>query len=76
MIAEHSARARWVQNLRRRPDVVVRVAGRRFAARARVVDDAAEPALAALVRSLSEGKYGWGDGLVVELTPGDPRSDL
>jgi hypothetical protein len=30
VIAEHGERARWVQNLRTRPEVVVRVARRRF----------------------------------------------
>jgi len=37
--------------------------------RARVVDAAAEPDLAAAVRAASEAKYGWGEGLVVELAP-------
>ena len=28
-----------------------------------------EPALAAAVKALFDAKYGWSDGLVVELTP-------
>jgi deazaflavin-dependent oxidoreductase (nitroreductase family) len=69
VIAEHGEAARWVQNLIADPRARVRVDDRECAARARVVDAAAEPELAAAVRAASEAKYGWGDGLVVELTP-------
>jgi hypothetical protein len=34
------------------------------------VDSAREVALAATVRTRSTAKYGWGDGLIVELRPG------
>jgi deazaflavin-dependent oxidoreductase (nitroreductase family) len=71
LIAEHGEAAGWIRNLRAKPEVSVRVAGRTFAARARVVDAAAEPELWRDVRARSEAKYGWGDGLVVELRPDD-----
>jgi len=58
-----------VRNLCADPVVSVRVGDRRFAAHARVVDASAEHLLCAAVRARSEAKYGWGDGLVVELTP-------
>lgn len=44
------------------------------------MDARREPALARAVRALSQEKYGWGDGLVVELarthrvTQASPRS--
>ncbi len=69
LIAEHGERAHWVRNLRRDPRVQVRVGGRGFPARARVVDRRAEPALWRAARERSAAKYGWGDGLVVELDP-------
>jgi len=69
LVAEHRERAQWVQNLRAAPRVAVRVGRRSFAARARVVDAKTEPELARAVRRLSEKKYGWGNGLVVELAP-------
>jgi deazaflavin-dependent oxidoreductase (nitroreductase family) len=73
VVAEHLEEAHFVQNLRADPRVQVRVGGHRFAASARVVDADREPALAETVRALSEKKYGWGDGLIVELSPGpDP----
>jgi deazaflavin-dependent oxidoreductase (nitroreductase family) len=69
LVAERRERAQWVQNLREKPGVSVRVGRRSFAAQARVVDAKAEPELARAVRKLSEQKYGWGSGLVVELDP-------
>jgi hypothetical protein len=58
-----------VKNLRAESRVAVRVGRRSFAAQARVVDAKAEAELARAVRTLSEKKYGWGNGLVVELDP-------
>ena len=69
LIAEHGARADWVRNLRADPGVRVRVGDERFSGRARVLDPSAEPELSAAARVLSEAKYGWGDGLVVEIVP-------
>ena len=69
LVSERRDRAAWVRNLRALPNVSVRVGRRAFPAKARVVDARAEPDLARAVRTLSERKYGWGDGLVVELTP-------
>ena len=69
LVAEHRERAQWVRNLRAAPRVAVRVGRRSFAADARVVDAKTEPELARAVKKLSEQKYGWGTGLVVELDP-------
>jgi hypothetical protein len=69
VLAEHGHGAQWVQNLVRDPRVQVRVGEMSFGARARVVEAATEPELVADVRALSEAKYGWGAGLVVELVP-------
>ncbi|MBI4279345.1 MAG: nitroreductase family deazaflavin-dependent oxidoreductase [Armatimonadetes bacterium] len=69
VIAEHGRRAHWVQNLRRNPRVTFRVDDRVHQGRARIVEEAGDPALVRRVRDLSEAKYGWGDGLIVELAP-------
>ena len=69
VIAETRERAHWVQNILAEPRVLLRVGAARFAGRGRVVDPAKEPELSSTVQALSEEKYGWGDGLVVELTP-------
>lgn len=74
VVAEHGERAQWVQNVRAEPRVRVRVGRAVFAARARVVEPRAEAPLVSQVREASERKYGWGDGLVVELAPDPPTS--
>jgi deazaflavin-dependent oxidoreductase (nitroreductase family) len=69
VIAEHRERANWVRNIQAQPQVEVRVGDRQFDATARVVHHDREPELTACVKALSDAKYGWSDGLVVELTP-------
>jgi len=69
VIAEHGRGAAWVRNLEAEPRVNVRVGGAAFRARARVID---EGEVVDAVRALSEEKYGWGDGLVVELAHESP----
>jgi deazaflavin-dependent oxidoreductase (nitroreductase family) len=74
VIAEQGERAQWVRNLGANPRVRWRVAKEAFAGLARVIDPAIDPDLHAVVQARSGEKYGWGDGLVVELAP-DPRAD-
>ena len=59
----------WVRNIQTQPQVHVRVGDRRFDAVARIVRENREHELAGAVRALSDAKYGWSDGLLVELTP-------
>ena len=69
ILAEHFHRARWVQNVVADPQVHVRIADREFTARARVLDEQQDASLYKRVQQLEREKYGWGDGLPVELTP-------
>ena len=69
VIAEHRDQANWVQNLRANPKVHIRVAGSSMEATARVTDAMAERTLWRRIQALSEKKYGWGKGLIVEITP-------
>ena len=68
MIAEY-ATSNWVQNVRQHSDVKVRVGEHEFSGRARVLSKEQDGELVAEVQSLSQKKYGWGEGLVVEITP-------
>jgi deazaflavin-dependent oxidoreductase (nitroreductase family) len=70
IIAEHAG-SHWVQNLQADSEVQVRIAGKSFMARARIVPAQSEPELHRAVQQLSSQKYGWGEGLVVELAPED-----
>jgi deazaflavin-dependent oxidoreductase (nitroreductase family) len=72
VIAEYST-AHWLQNLRKTPEVKLRVAGQSFAARARVVSPENEAELFRSVQELSQRKYGWGDGTIVELEPSERK---
>ena len=67
IIAEHGERANWVRNIQANPHVHVRVGDRRFEGTARLVVDEREPELARAVKALSDVKYGWSDGLIVEI---------
>ena len=71
VIAEHRHEANWVRNIAADSRVRVRLGDRRFEARARLVDEKREPDLARAVKALSDAKYGWSDGLIVEIAPED-----
>lgn len=68
LIAEYPT-SNWVQNVRVHADVRVRVAGQEFPGRARVLSKEQDGTLVREVQSLSQEKYGWSDGLVVEIIP-------
>ena len=69
LIAEHRDQANWVQNLRANPQVHIRVAGSSMEGTAHVMDAKAARTLWRQIQALSEKKHGWGDGLIVEITP-------
>jgi len=69
LIAERREQTQWVKNIRHHPRISFRVGSQHFTGLGRVVDEAGEPELWRRVRELSEEKYGWSDGLIVELAP-------
>lgn len=68
VIAEYPT-SNWVQNVRAQADVKVRVSGEDFGGCARVLSKEGDGELVGKVKALSVKKYGWGDGLVVEIVP-------
>lgn len=66
VIAEHGTRANWVRNIMANGSVQVRLDEKNHPARAQVLHSG-QAAEAAKQRHVA--KYGWGDGLVVELEP-------
>jgi deazaflavin-dependent oxidoreductase (nitroreductase family) len=68
VIAEYPT-SQWVQNLKTDGAVQVRIAGKNYSARARIISAEGEPDLNRAIQDLSRKKYGWGDGLVIELEP-------
>ena len=66
--AERKEKAHWIQNIMHNPRVMFTVNSKSFEGAARVVDKHSESKLAE-GSSLMYRKYGWRDGLIVELTP-------
>ncbi len=69
LIAEHRAQANWVKNIQYNPHLTFRVGAQRFAGNGRALDEKAEAALWQAVAERFAKKYGWNDGLIVELMP-------
>lgn len=69
LFCEHGETAGWVRNIRHNPKVSVRVGGRGFEATARVLDHERDRKLWDEVQAVANRKYGWGDGLPVEIAP-------
>ena len=63
------AHSHWVQNIAKNPRVRVRVGDRKFEATARALDSERDTAAWRMAQRLEREKYGWGDGLPVEITP-------
>jgi deazaflavin-dependent oxidoreductase (nitroreductase family) len=83
LFAETGDAAGWVKNIRRNANVAARIAEQRIDATARVLDHEVDRQLWDEVAAIADRKYGWGDGLPVEITPlplcstySDPRIKL
>lgn len=68
IIAEY-ATSNWVKNLQADPAGQVRVGNLSFSAQSRILQIGSDDELIKSVQMLSTQKYGWGDGVVVQLTP-------
>jgi deazaflavin-dependent oxidoreductase (nitroreductase family) len=69
ILAELFEKAHFVRNLQADPRVSLRIGGQTMAATARILDQDADRELWEQVRALGAEKYGWGDGLPIELIP-------
>lgn len=67
ILAEHFHKTQWVKNIERNPRVRVRVGDSEFEATARVLDKSRDAATWELAQRLEREKYGWGEGLPVEI---------
>jgi deazaflavin-dependent oxidoreductase (nitroreductase family) len=72
LFAERGEAANWVKNIRRNPKVTVRIGDGQADATARVLDRDADRKLWENVAAIAHRKYGWGDGLPVEIIPFAP----
>jgi deazaflavin-dependent oxidoreductase (nitroreductase family) len=69
IVSERREKSHWVKNILRNPDVSFRVAGRELEGTARAIKEPDLAAIVAAVSKLMDAKYGWSDGLTVELAP-------
>jgi F420H(2)-dependent quinone reductase len=72
LFAETGEAAAWIRNIRRNTEVVVRIGEQCVEGTARVLDREIDRELWAQVAAIADRKYGWGDGLPVEISPSDP----
>jgi deazaflavin-dependent oxidoreductase (nitroreductase family) len=76
LFAETGEAAAWIKNIRRNPEVEVRIGEQRIGATARILDREIDRELWAQVVAIADRKYGWGDGLPVEVSPSNsPEAD-
>jgi deazaflavin-dependent oxidoreductase (nitroreductase family) len=68
IISERKKASDWVQNIISDPNVSFNVNNKAYKGYARLVDKSKESILANAVSDLMFSKYGWNDGLIVELT--------
>jgi len=76
LFAETREAAGWVKNIRRNSKVTVRIGEHEIEATARVLDRQADRKLWDEVAGIADRKYGWGEGLPVEITPILPLCSL
>ena len=69
LFAESGEAAGWVKNIRHNPNVAIRIGEHEIDATARVLDRESDRRLWDEVAAIAERKYGWGEGLPVEVTP-------
>jgi len=69
ILAEHFHNAQWVKNINRNPRVRVRIGDREFDATARALDEDRDRHAWLEAQKLASEKYGWGEGLPVEIKP-------
>jgi deazaflavin-dependent oxidoreductase (nitroreductase family) len=67
ILAEHFRGAQWVRNIELNARVQVRIGNEQFEATARVLDPERDRATWRTAQRLSNEKYGWGEGLPVEI---------
>jgi uncharacterized pyridoxamine 5'-phosphate oxidase family protein len=69
LTSERKEKAHWVQNIIHNPTVLFTVNSKSFKGTARIVGKLNEHKLSGEIARLMNTKYGWSEGLIVELTP-------
>ena len=67
ILSERKKKAHWVQNILNDPTISFQVDNQIFNGYGRVIENVVEEDLILRVSELMDKKYGWSDGLIVEL---------
>jgi deazaflavin-dependent oxidoreductase (nitroreductase family) len=69
ILSERKKKAHWVRNILHDPRISFQVNNQAFNGYGRVIEGAAETDLIHKVSQLMDEKYGWSNGLIMELYP-------
>ncbi|MCL4875433.1 MAG: nitroreductase family deazaflavin-dependent oxidoreductase [Anaerolineae bacterium] len=69
LVSEMREKSDWVKNIQHSPAITFRVGTQEFSGAGRAIDPEKEPELAQAVSARMDQKYGWSEGLIVELKP-------
>lgn len=72
ILAEYGLKAKWVQNIIANPNVQVRLGDKQYTGTGRVLDAEQDKEIYMKALDAAREKYGWGEGLPVEITLGAP----
>jgi deazaflavin-dependent oxidoreductase (nitroreductase family) len=72
VLAEHFRKTNWVRNIEQEPAVHIRLGALERDGRARILDETLDAREWRNAQGLSRQKYGWGEGLPVEILPNKP----
>lgn len=67
LVSEHYERSHWVLNIQANPQISFRVGDQTFEGVGRVISS--ENEIAPAISAKMDAKYGWSEGLIVELKP-------
>ena len=70
IMSERRNNAHWVQNIMHNSIVSFTIDHKIFQGTARIIDQNIESKLSTEVSTLMHAKYGWDEGLIIELLPG------
>ena len=69
ILSEHKNKGHWVQNVLHDFIISFQVNNKTFNGHARTLEDDKDKDLIIKISALMDKKYGWSDGLIMELTP-------
>ncbi len=69
VLSEHKKKAHWVQNILHDSKILFKVNSKTLNGNGRIIEDSEEKDLILGISAMMDRKYGWSDGLIVELSP-------